>query len=246
MFDPGEGQRLRTVDTTPKASSRIWLAVLLGGALLAVLGLRSLDSQAQAVRAAEAVSRPVGEVAIQADDLPERFERCPFSGDMDSYLGYLRGINIALYRANLANWNELKRAGATEGYATYFGDSEEACDSVGRPEPADAARPAADPRPATAWSVVIRFKDPAAAAEAYASDIFGHSTLKRQVGMQLVEGTTTGLGPNSILGTIVVSGVPLHKAVWQRGGFDVLAASENLSSADFDRMTTAIDSRMRP
>lgn len=221
-----------------RVSVLVWLLVACGRGSMAPERLRANPDKVSTTEA----------VAVQLADLPAGFHQCPYSGDMDALLANIRSINPQTFQSSSATWERLKGAGATEGYAAYYGDNDMACDNLIKPRD---QRQFGDEEehirnhPRMVFSFVIRFPDAAAAAAAFRADYFGQSQLKQQVAFDTVEGEATRLGVNSVTSSSQGSPIQIRQAVWQKGAFNVFFGSTAIEVRESEIATKAMDARIR-
>jgi hypothetical protein len=93
---------------------------------------------------------------------------------------------------------------------------------------------------------VIQFKDEATAVSGYTTGSifdFDRSTLKSD-GAPVVEGTKTGLGPNSIVLSLPIANQSFYIAVWQNKAFMVILGLINLDTATGQKVADAVNKRI--
>jgi hypothetical protein len=181
-------------------------------------------------------------VAVQPGDLPSGMKKCDQSGDIDSFLSRAKAKDPNSYNTIKPEWEAAKKQGATGAYAAFYTDSTAHCTSV--------ETNAADVTSATYKLVVnfvIQFKDEASAVKGYTSEsIFGVSSQSlKSGGAPVVEGTKTGLSPNSIVLTVAVSNQSYYVAVWQNKAFMVILAILNIDPATCKKVALAANSRIK-
>lgn len=195
----------------------------------------------------ESGPRPAPErVALQLEDLPEGFQRCSFSGDIDTYMENFRQASPDIYQGLRRTWEQLQASGATDGYYAFYGDSQTACDSVlNVPGDHDDLHDPQNPggHPITVFSFVTRYEDEAAAATVYLTNVFGQSRLGSPQ-YDVVVAEPTGLGPNATVASSQGGPTPVWQAVWQAKAFTVFFGSENLHALDARAALDAIHGRM--
>lgn len=168
--------------------------------------------------------------------------KCGVSGDINSFLNAAKTKNPNTYTSTKAEWDAAQKDGATAAYTAFYSDSTAHCTSI--------ESNTSDISSATYKLVVnfvIQFKDEASAAKAYTSDsIFGFSasTLKGG-GAPVQEGTTTGLGANSIVLTVSVSNQSFYVAVWQHKVFTVIIVALNIDAATGKKVAVAENGRIK-
>ena len=181
-------------------------------------------------------------VAVQPGDLPKEMKKCDLSGDIDSFLSKSKAKDPTTYNSTKAEWEAAKKQGATAAYAAFYTDSTAHCASV--------EKNSADVSSATYKLVVnfvIQFKDEASASKGYTSEsIFGFSTSSlKGGGAPVMEGTKTGLTPNSIVLTVAVSNQSFYIAVWQNKVFMVILAILNIDTTTCKKVALAANSRIK-
>ena len=204
--------------------------------LLAVLMLAACASQ-------PASSPPsAASVAVQPSDLPNTMHRCSVSGDINSYIDNLKTKDPATYTSTKNEWTDAQSKGATAAQVVFYTDSDANCASV--------ASTVANLSGASYPLVVnfsVQFKDEASAASGYTNgQIFGidRTTLKAN-GAPVVEGTKTGLGPNSIVLSATVLSQAFYIAVWQNKAFMVILGIINLDPASGQKVAAAENKRIK-
>jgi hypothetical protein len=181
-------------------------------------------------------------VSVQPGDLPGGMHKCDLSGDIDSFLTMEKTKDPSTYQSTSSEWTAAKSAGATGAYVAFYTDSAVHCTSVGSAT--------SDISTATFKLVVnfaIQFKDEASAGKGYKSESilgFSASSLKSG-GAPVVEGTKTGLTPNSIELSASVSNQAFFVAVWQNKAFMVILAILNIDAATSEKVALAENSRIK-
>jgi hypothetical protein len=181
-------------------------------------------------------------VAVQSGDLPSDMKKCDLSGDIDSFLKKAKTKDPNTYTSTNTEWETAKKQGATAAYTAFYTDSTAHCASI--------ESNSADVSSATYKLVVnfvIQFKDDASASKGYTSEqIFGFSTSSlKSGGAPVVEGTKTGLTPNSIVLSVAVSNQSFYIAVWQNKVFMIILAILNIDSATCKKVALAENSRIK-
>jgi hypothetical protein len=181
-------------------------------------------------------------VSVQPGDVPSGMHKCDLSGDIDSFLNKSKTKDPATYQSTSTEWTSAKQQGATAAYAAFYSDSTAHCTSI--------ESNSSDISSATYKLVVnfvILFKDEASASKGYTSEsIFGFSASSlKSGGTPVVEGTKTGLTPNSIVLSIAVSNQSFYVAVWQNKAFMVILAILNIDPATCKKVALAENSRVK-
>jgi hypothetical protein len=181
-------------------------------------------------------------VAVQQSDLPAGMQKCDLTGNIDSFLNKAKTNDPNTYTSTKSEWDAAQKAGATAAYVAFYADSAAHCATVGSNT--------SDISTATYKLVVnfvIQFKDEASASKGYTTEsIFGFSTAQlKNGGAPVVEGTNTGLTPNSIVLSVSISTQSFYVAVWQGKVFMVILAILNIDSATSKKVAVAENSRIK-
>jgi len=181
-------------------------------------------------------------VSVQPADLPSDMRKCDLSGTIDSFLNKSKTKDPNTYTSTKSEWEAAQKQGATAAYASFFSDSAAHCTSL--------ESNSSDISTATYKLVVnfvIQFKDEASAKNGYTTEqIFGFSTTQlKSGGAPVVEGTQTGLTPNSIVLSISVSNQSFYVAVWQNKAFMVILAVLNVDTATSKKVALAENARIK-
>jgi hypothetical protein len=183
----------------------------------------------------------VASVAIQAGDLPKGMQKCDLSGDINSYLNKIKTSDPGAYTTTNEEWTAAQKSGATAAEVVFFSDSAAHCKNVGGNV---SGVPSATYK--LALNFVVQFKDEATAAKGYASaSIFGFSQASlTTAGAPAVQGTKTGLGPNSVTLSISISTQSFYIAVWQNKAFMVILAVLNIDATAGSKAAVAENGRI--
>src|ERR1700693_2457019 len=135
-------------------------------------------------------------VAVQPGDVPNTMHQCSISGDINAYLDKLKTKDPATYTSTKTEWSDAQSKGAIATQVMFYTDSTANCENVA----STVANLSAAAYPLVV-NFSVQFKDEASAATGYMNGkIFGiDRTLLKSNGAPVVEGTKTGLGPNSVL-----------------------------------------------
>lgn len=150
---------------------------------------------------------------ISSKDLPATLVRCAGSGDFNTFLAATKTGNTTNYRNAEDTWADAKTDGAIAGQIATFSDSQGSCDLMNQ-----LGGLSNSPGSPLIISTVLQFPDEASAEHAYGSDsVMGVSAYS--VGTSgddsMLEGTATGLGPNSVTDSTAFFGLPFYVAAWQ-------------------------------
>ncbi len=180
-------------------------------------------------------------VAVKSSDLPAGMSRCDLSGDMASYLKKIQTKDPTTYSTTKAGWDAAQKDGATAAEVEFYTDSTAHCASV---ESNGSQISTATYK--LVINFVFQFKDEASAEKGYKSDsIFGFSAASlKSSQIPSVEGTATGLGPNSIVLTVAISTQTFYVAVWQDKQFMIILAILNIDAATDKKVALAENGRI--
>jgi hypothetical protein len=204
--------------------------------LLAVLMVASCSSQPTTIVPTAA------SVAVQASDLPNTMHRCSISGDINTYIESLKTKDPPTYTSTKTEWTDAQSKGATAAQVVFYTDSEANCANV--------ASTVANLSGAAYPLVVnfsVQFQNEASAASGYTNgQIFGiDRAMLKANGAPVVEGTKTGLGPNSIVLSTTILSQAFYIAVWQNKAFMVILGIINLDSATGQKVADAENKRIK-
>ena len=168
--------------------------------------------------------------------------KCDLSGDIASFLTKSQAKDPNTYASTKSEWDAAQKQGAAAAYVAFYSDSTAHCKSL--------ETNSSDISTATYKLVVnfvIQFKDEASAGKGYTSEsIFGFSASSlKSGGTPIVEGTKTGLTPNSIVLSISVSNQSFYVAVWQNKAFMVILAILNIDSTICKKVALAENGRVK-
>jgi hypothetical protein len=179
-----------------------------------------------------------GSVAVQPGDLPSGIQRCDLSGDIDSYLSKAKDKDPGTHSSVSGEWDAAKKQGATAAYVAFYTDSAAHCASL---ETSSADITAATYK--LVVNFVIQFKDEASATKGYANEsIFGVSKSSLKGG---VEGTATGLGPNSTVLSTSFGKQSYYVAAWQNKAFMLILAILNIDAGTCKKVALAENGRIK-
>jgi hypothetical protein len=180
-------------------------------------------------------------VAVQSSDLPSGLHRCDLSGNINDYLKKIQTKDPTTYTTIKVQWAAAQKDGATDADVEYYTDSAAHCTSL---ETNGSQIGTATYK--LVVNFVFKFKDQASAEKGYSSDsIFGFSAASlKSSQVPVVEGTATGLGPNSIVLTLAISNQTFYVAVWQNKEFMVILGVLNIDSAADKKITQAVNGRI--
>ena len=205
--------------------------------VLALLLVTACASSNQASAAPTAAT-----VAVQPGDLPSTMHRCSISGDINTYLDSLKAKDPATYTSTKNEWTDAQSKGATATYVGFYTDSDANCTNVA----STVANLSAAAYPLVV-NFAVQFKDEASASDGYTNgQIFGiDRTMLKANGAPVVEGTKTGLGPNSIVLSTTILSQAFYIAVWQNKAFMVILGIINLDAATGQKVATAENNRIK-
>ena len=166
---------------------------------------------------------------------------CPQSGSWDDYLKAEQQSNSTTYAGDKANWEELKAAGADDGYVAGFAQNPGECAIFGADAP---------PTGKVFYVFVVRFKDEASAQSNYkttAKDFHvSDSDLAdvKAAGGTVTQGSATGLGENSVEASASFVGTSVFVSYWQNKRFEVSVFGANASPSDAETASKNINGRI--
>ena len=179
-------------------------------------------------------------VALKPSDLPSGMHRCDLSGDINSYLKKIQTSDPSTYSSTKAHWDAAQKGGATAADVELYTDSAAHCTNL--------ATNGSQIGSATYKLVVdfvFQFKDEASAVTGYSSDsIFGFSASSLNSTQLAVEGTSTGLGKNSIVLSVPLSDQSVYLAVWQNKQFMSILGVFNIDAVTDKKIAQAVNGRI--
>jgi hypothetical protein len=180
-------------------------------------------------------------VAVKLSDLPSGMHRCDLSGDINSYLKKIQATDPSSYASTKAHWDSAQKGGATAADVEFYTDSTAHCAGL---ESNGSQIGSATYK--LAVNFVFQFKDEASATTGYTSDsIFGFSVNQlKQSQVPVAEGTTTGLGKNSIVLTVEISPQTFYIGVWQNKQFMSILGIFNIDAATDKKIALAVNGRI--
>jgi hypothetical protein len=169
----------------------------------------------------------VSSVAVQTSDVPNGMQRCDQSGDINSYLNFIKTKDPATYAATKTQWDAAKSNGATAAQVVFYSDSAAHCASM-----ASDVSSMISATYKVVVNYVIQFKDEGTAAKGYTSGtIFGIDPAKLKTGgTPYTEGTKTGLSLNSVVVNQKIGNQAFYIAAWQSKAFMVVLGIINLDA----------------
>jgi hypothetical protein len=180
-------------------------------------------------------------VSVQPGDLPAGMQKCNVSGDIASFLSSAKTHDPSTYTSTKKSWDDAQKNGATAAYIDFYTDSSAHCSAL---EAKTSDISSANYK--LAINFVIQFKDTATAAKGYTSEsIFGFSAASMQSGAPAVQGTATGLSPNSIVLTVSIANTSYYVAVWQNKAFMIILAIVNIEPGAAKKVALAENARIK-
>ena len=181
-------------------------------------------------------------VGLQSRDVPG-MQRCATTGDVKTVLQEEKLEGSLAYGMHATEWAQWQRQGAVAAYFTVYGASFADCATV-------SAGGTGAPRGALMVGLVVEFRTSALAANNYQRD----STLMG-LGPQDIRfielangsttfGTSTGLGPQSVIGSGLVAGTNYFVAMWQNKRFETDFIGYAVTDADADKAVLNMNRRI--
>ena len=187
------------------------------------------------VSASPAAASALQSIAARPGDFPTGLTTCSWSGDLVAYANSAKATAAGWSQQLLDLWQQLHSGGATAGWIQDLSVSEEACKGFYSGRAGLVSH---------VTCVVVLFKDRDSAMKAYTTNKspLGLFSGGKFEGAPTDSGTSTGLGPNSIVvSPIVVSGI---YAAWQKNAYYILVIAHGLSLSDDKLALGKIDARI--
>jgi len=175
------------------------------------------------------------DVALQPQDIPAAVPRCAISGPMAAYLAELKVSNPDLYSRLAQAWKDWQAAGARDGAVVVYAEPAACASELG-----------ADSSSRAAASLVLVFRDDAAAERAWLDGILGLKPPppdQRLAG--LARGAATGLGDDSWTFRTTTGGRAVFIACWREGPLAILLTTRGLSARESESAAAAVFARGR-
>jgi hypothetical protein len=176
-------------------------------------------------------------VVLQSQDLPV-MQKCPESDRFASLM--LKG-QPEMLPTGMSSWSTLRAGGATDGWMSLYADDVVECPYI---------LGVALPKGRLVYAAAIKFKDSSSAAADFASDSRNFPVAPdfadrfAAAGGKVLKGASTGLGDNSVLATISLSGVPRYVVFWQNKSFEAVVYGSNVSVSEGAAAATNMNSRI--
>jgi len=178
-------------------------------------------------------------VGSNSGDFPA-LQKCPESGTWDHYLSAEQSKDPSQYSTDKANFDSAKAAGANDTYIAVYAGDPSVCGTF--------SNTSGTGKEAQVYS--IRFKDTASASSNFKSQEsqfhLSDSDLQniKSAGGTVKQGSTTGLGDNSVVIEVSLGPVSVYAAAWQNKEFEVAVLSLNSPVTDGESATTKINGRI--
>jgi hypothetical protein len=192
--------------------------------------------------AAQPQGPTVSSVSAQPGDVPSGLVKCDLSGDIETVVAKEATPDPSTSQSFQKYWQEAKTKGAKAGYLAFYTGSSSNCSAIksSATEIGTASYP-------FILNFVLQYKDEKTAADAYTSGTvfnFSAATLK-QGGEPVIEGTNTGLSPNSIVLSASVGNQTFYIAEWQNKTFVVILAVLNVDVNASKKVATSENGRIK-
>jgi len=181
-------------------------------------------------------------IALQPGDV-SGLVKCARSGDIQTVITRERSDDQAAASQYAAEWEQWRTQGATEAYYAAYGQTSTDCDAL-------STIGAGAPTGGLIAGLVVTFKDQAIAARTYRADStllgFGPKDIAfiQLVGGSVMTGSSTGLGPESVVGSGYVSGATYYFAFWQKKVVDSFFIAYDMPSAVAEGAARRVNQRM--
>jgi hypothetical protein len=179
---------------------------------------------------------------VQPGDVPKGLVKCDLSGDINAVIAKEATPDPITSKSFQQSWQDAQAKGARAGYFAIYANSQINCSTV----LSNATELGATSLPVI-LSFVVQFKDEKAAADAYTSETlfnFSPSVLK-QGGAPVIEGTATGLTPNSVVLSASIANQTFYVAEWQNKSFVVILAALNVDQTASKKVAIAENARIK-
>jgi hypothetical protein len=208
---------------------------------LAVLGMLLMAAACGGGSGSGGTAPTASSVSVQSGDLPSGMVKCDLSGSIDSFLAKEKTQDPTSYSSLQTEWADAKSKGATSAYTAFYADTTSYCTAI-----KSNATDIGSASYKLVVNFVVQFKDEASAVNGYNSDsIFGFSASQlKTAGNPVQEGTSTGLGANSIQLSASAGTQTYFIAVWQKKAFMVILAVLNVDSAASKKVATSENGRI--
>jgi hypothetical protein len=207
-----------------------------------VLGLLVVPTLVGCTTAAHANGVSAQSIALQPGDV-SGLVKCARSGDIQTVITQERSNDQAAASQYAAEWEQWKTQGATEAYYAAYGQTSTDCDAL-------SAIGTGAPTGGLIAGLVVTFKDQAIAARTYRADStllgFGPKDIAfiHLVGGSVMTGSSTGFGPESVVGSGYVSGATYYFAFWQKKVVDSFFIAYDMPSAVAEGAARRVNQRM--
>ncbi len=168
-------------------------------------------------------------------------QKCPESGTWENYLKAEQAKDPTQYDTDKKDLDNLNAAGANDTYVAVYAAATSDCGNFGSDTPTGKV----------AQIYTIRFKDSSAASANFKVNQkdfhLSDSDLQniKTAGGTVKQGTTTGLGDNSVLVELSIAGASFYAAFWQNKNFEVAMVTFNVTASDSESATTKINGRIK-
>lgn len=215
---------------------------MLRGCVAALIALLTITACGGSSAAPASHGPTAQSVSVQPSDLPSGLVKCSLSGDIDSFLNKVKKSDPNTYNSTKSEWASAQQKGATSAYTAFYTDSTAHCSTL-----QSSGSSIGTANYPLVVNFVIQFKDEKSAANAYTNEsIFGFSASSLKTGgAPVIEGTKTGLSPNSIVLSASLPPQSYYIAVWQNKTFMVILAMLNMDAAASGKVATSVNSRIK-
>jgi hypothetical protein len=208
------------------------------GVLLALL----LASACAGGSPAQPQGPTVSSIAVQPGDVPKGLVKCNLSGEINAVVAQEATPDPITSKSFQQSWQDAQAKGARAGYFAIYANSQTNCSTV----TSNATELGATSLPFI-LSFVVQYKDEKTATDAYTSGtLFNFSpSVLRQGGAPVIEGTATGLTPNSVVLSASIANQTFYVAEWQNKSFVVILAALNVDQNASKKVAIAENTRIK-
>jgi hypothetical protein len=179
---------------------------------------------------------------VQPGDVPKGLVKCDLSGDINTVVAKEATPDPVTSKSFQQSWQDAQAKGAKAGYFAIYANSPTNCSTV----TSNATELGAASLPFI-LSFVVQYKDEKTAIDAYTNGtLFNFSPrVLKQGGAPVIEGTATGLTPNSVVLSATVVDQTFYVAEWQNKSFVVILAALNVDQTASKKVAIAENARIK-
>ncbi|HXN00842.1 MAG TPA: hypothetical protein VN973_03025 [Candidatus Dormibacteraeota bacterium] len=179
---------------------------------------------------------------MQRGDVPGGLVKCDLSGDINAVVAKEATPDPNTSKSFQQSWKDAQAQGAKAGYFAIYSNSATNCSTVKSNETQLGA--ASYP---FILNFVVQYKDEKTATDAYTNGtVFNFSaTVLKQGGAPVIDGTKTGLTPNSVVLSASIPNQTFYIAEWQKKSFVVILVALNVDQNAGKKVATVENARIK-